>query len=61
MSEKEKMLAGEPYRASDAVLTAERLRAREALHRFNAMRPAEDGEARALLAGLFGALGEGRW
>jgi maltose O-acetyltransferase len=58
-SEKEKMLAGELYRASDAVLTAERLRAREALHRFNAMPPAEDDEARALLAGLFGALGEG--
>jgi maltose O-acetyltransferase len=58
-TEKEKMLAGEPYLASDAVLVAERLGARRVLHRFNAAGPEEWDEAAALLAGLFGAFGGG--
>ncbi len=59
MTEKSKMLAGDLYRASDPVLAAERLRAREMVHRFNAMGPAEDKTALAILRGLFGEYGEG--
>jgi maltose O-acetyltransferase len=57
-TEKEKMLAGELYIASDAELTAERRRAREVLHRFNAASPDESEDALALLGGLL-ELGEG--
>jgi maltose O-acetyltransferase len=38
-TEKEKMLAGELYRANGPELTAERMRAKDLLYRFNAMRP----------------------
>ena len=58
-TEKEKMLAGEPYLASDPVLVRERRYAQEVLHRFNAAGPEEWDEAGALLGGLFGAVGEG--
>lgn len=58
-TEKEKMLAGEGYVASDPELVAERRRAQEVLHRFNAAAPEAWDDAAALLAGLFGALGEG--
>jgi maltose O-acetyltransferase len=58
-TEKEKMLAGEPYVASDPVLVAERRHAQEVLHRFNAAGPEEWEEAGVLLGGLFGAVGEG--
>ena len=59
MTEKEKMLAGELYLASDAELTRDRLHAREVIHRFNALPPDASDEAWALLRGLFGAFGEG--
>jgi maltose O-acetyltransferase len=58
-SQKAKMLAGELYLATDAELVAERLRARELLHRFNAAAPRDEAAATRLLAGLFGAFGEG--
>ena len=59
MTEKQKMLAGELYRANGPELTAERLRAQDLLYRFNATRP-EDTEGRfALLKELFSGLGEG--
>ena len=38
-TEKAKMLRGDPYIASDETLTAERLRARELLHRLNVEQP----------------------
>ncbi|HSK80606.1 MAG TPA: sugar O-acetyltransferase [Thermoanaerobaculia bacterium] len=58
-TEKEKMLAGELYRATDPELAAEHLRAQDLLYRFNAMR-AEDADGRlVLLKELFGRLGEG--
>jgi len=57
--QKAKMLAGELYLASDPELEAERLRARELLHRFNAAAPRDEQAAARLLAGLFGAWGEG--
>ena len=58
-TEKEKMIAGEPYVAADAELTAERLHARRVLHYFNGAEPGENAPYLRGLAGLFGALGEG--
>ena len=58
-TEKEKMLAGEPYVASDPELTRERRRAREVLHGFNGAAPGEEATSLRALAGLFGAFGEG--
>jgi maltose O-acetyltransferase len=58
-TEKEKMLAGEPYLASDAVLVAERLHARRVVHGFNGAAPGDDAPHLRALAGLFGAFGEG--
>jgi maltose O-acetyltransferase len=51
MNEKEKMLAGEPYLASDAVLTAERYRAKALCARYNRGAPDRDP---ALLEELLG-------
>jgi maltose O-acetyltransferase len=50
-SEKELMLAGEPYDAQDPELRAERARARELCHRFNA---GEDAVLDELLGGFGG-------
>lgn len=59
MTEKQKMLAGELYRANGPDLSAERMRAQDLLYRFNSTRP-EDMEGRlALLKELVGSLGEG--
>lgn len=59
MSEREKMLAGEPYDALDPELVAARLAARELLDRFNA--ELDDVKRMALLAGLFGSFGAGTY
>jgi len=58
-SEREKMIAGELYRASDPELVAARLRAQELLVRYNASAPADAGARSALLRELFGAVGDG--
>jgi maltose O-acetyltransferase len=58
-TEKEKMLAGELYLASDAELEADRLRARRVLHDFNSAAPGRGSPHLAALAKLFGACGEG--
>lgn len=58
-SEKEKMLSGALYRASDPELVAWRRRAREILVRYNAMSAANPDERFPLLAMLFGAVGPG--
>ena len=58
-TEKEKMLAGEFYIASDPELEMERLRARRVLHDFNGATPAKDPPYLRALAGLFGAFGAG--
>ncbi|WP_194776958.1 sugar O-acetyltransferase [Pararhodonellum marinum] len=60
-SEKEKMLAGELYLASDPLLMAERLKARELLHRFNHSRPAESQLRLNLLSDLLGKIGKNFW
>jgi maltose O-acetyltransferase len=60
-SERERMLAGELYSASDPELVAARARARELISRYNATLPDDGGERRALLAELIGELGEDVW
>jgi len=55
-TEKEKMLAGEPYRAADAELSAERRRARLLLARFNRL-GADPVEAQRLLRELIPGCG----
>jgi len=52
--EKDKMLAGEHYDASDPQLVAERLRARTLCQALNALPPEDDARRTALLADLFG-------
>jgi maltose O-acetyltransferase len=56
--ERARMLAGELYRASDPELARERVRARTLLRRYNATGPDDKDERRALLAELFGRVGE---
>lgn len=57
LSEKEKMLAGELYVATDPELVAERRRAREVLRRYN-QSPVDDPAGRCeILAQLLGAMG----
>ncbi|MFB6201667.1 MAG: sugar O-acetyltransferase [Halorhabdus sp.] len=57
-SEKEKMLAGEQYDASDPELVADRERARELTMAFNQFAPSAYEDKQALLGELFGAGGE---
>lgn len=54
-SQKDRMLAGEPYDASDPQLVADRVRARALCQALNALPPTHDAERVALLADLFGA------
>ncbi|HKH91224.1 MAG TPA: maltose acetyltransferase domain-containing protein, partial [Gemmatimonadaceae bacterium] len=56
-SEREKMISGAPYRASDPELVAARLRAQELLARYNATSPSAAAGRDAALRELFGALG----
>lgn len=58
-SEKEEMLAGRLYDASDPALVAERLRARELLFAFNHSPAAARDTRRELLSELFAELGAG--
>ncbi len=57
MTEREKMLAGEPYTAADPELAALNLRAQELLRAFNASPPADAEGRRELIRRLFGAAG----
>lgn len=57
-TEKEKMLRGELYDASDPQLVQERLRARELLKALNDSRADEHDKRQALLGELLGAMGE---
>ena len=58
-SEKEKMLAGELYRATGPELTEGRRRAQRLLARYNASDPDDSAGRMALLRALFGAVGDG--
>ncbi|OBZ08241.1 MULTISPECIES: maltose acetyltransferase domain-containing protein [Bacillales] len=57
-TEKEKMLAGELYLASDAVLMNERLNARRLTRLFNQTLETEDNQRTELLKELFGSTGK---
>jgi len=60
-SEREKMLAGELYDATDPELVAGRLRARKLLGRYNTSPPDYDAARRAVLEELLGRIGDGVW
>ena len=61
MSEREKMIAGEPYDPLDAELVAARRRARDLCQRLNATREADEHERRNILCELFGRGGDTVW
>ena len=54
-TEKQKMLAGDRYKADDPILAAERQQARTLCRELAALPPADTARAQALLARLFGA------
>ncbi|MDX2114058.1 MAG: sugar O-acetyltransferase [Planctomycetota bacterium] len=58
-TEKEKMLAGELYLASDPELTALRLRCRALTERYNATRADQTQERADIIRQLFGSVGPG--
>lgn len=60
-SEREKMLADQPYRGSDSELVQARTRARLLLARFNASSPQAPDERRTILQELIGDLGPEVW
>lgn len=53
------MERGELYLATDPALVADRLRAQEVLHRYNATGPGDQEERDRLLRGLLGHVGDG--
>ncbi|WP_312689083.1 maltose O-acetyltransferase [Kosakonia sp.] len=55
--EKQKMIAGLPYLSADETLRADRLRARQLLHRYNHSSPEGKAERKAILAELLGQSG----
>lgn len=57
-TEKQKMLAGEPYFAGDEQLTEERNRARRLIYTYNNTSPDELEARQEILSHLFGAVGE---
>jgi maltose O-acetyltransferase len=59
MTEKEKMLAGEHYLASDPELVAERAHAQRLIARFNALADEHPASGEAVMRGLLGGIGEG--
>jgi maltose O-acetyltransferase len=61
MTEKEKMLAGELYDATDPQLAGERRRARDILHALNTSRDGQRELRMDVIRRLFGAAGEGVW
>jgi maltose O-acetyltransferase len=61
VTEREKMLAGEMYLASDPPLVEERHRARRLTACYSTLDPAALGERRALLLDLLGSVGEDVW
>ena len=54
MTEKEKMLAGEVYQATDAVLLEELAATRELIYDYNQLRPSETEKQRKLLKEILG-------
>lgn len=61
MSEKQKMLAGEPYDPADPELTADRLHTRKLLHTLNHAEPGDTERMRNVCRELFGSGGDTVW
>lgn len=61
MTEKEKMLSGELYKAWDEELKKDRLTCRELLYEFNLSRPTEREEKKQFIQKLLGSEGEDSW
>ena len=61
LSERERMLADQPYRSSDSELVQARQRARLLIARFNASSPLDLDQRRVILRELLGAAGPGAW
>ena len=58
MTEKEKMLAGQVYSATDRQLLAELGEVHALIHRYNSLSPSSWEERRSILQGLLGAIGD---
>jgi len=58
MNEKEKMLAGMVYDATDPELVAELLVIREILHEYNSLKPSETQRMKEILKGILGSVGD---
>ena len=61
MTQKERMLAGLPYKAWLDGLSEERMACRRKLHAFNLLPPAEEEQAQRLLLELLGKTGRDPW
>lgn len=59
MTEREKMLAGQPYNSRDEELLGLYWNCKQVLHEFNSRAPSQD--RMAVLEGLFASSGEGLW
>ena len=60
MTEKEKMLAGLPYSATDAQLLKELNDTKDVIHRYNSLMPSDFDRRREMLLGLLGHVGDER-
>lgn len=60
MTEKEKMLAGLPYSATDAQLLKELNETKDVIHRYNSLMPCDFDRRREMLLGLLGHVGDER-
>ena len=58
MTEKEKMLAGEVYSATDPELLSELNEVKDAIHRYNALLPSQRSERLQMLKALLGHVGD---
>ena len=58
MTEKEKMLAGEVYDATDPELIGELIATREVMYEYNTLRPSECERMKEILKGLLGHVGD---
>ena len=58
MTEKEKMLAGEVYDATDPELIGELMATREVMYEYNTLRPSECERMKEILKGLLGHVGD---
>ena len=58
MNEKEKMLAGMVYDATDPELVAELLVTREVLHEYNSLKPSKTQRMKEILKGILGSVGD---